>query len=310
VTFDEKFRLEADRLSHFEHFYEVRSTGWRSPSNIALVKYWGKRDVQLPQNPSFSFALENSFTETLVHSAGIASSASAMSALALCLATIEQDLFESLKNEQAFFEKASFLSRLGSGSAARSVYGNYSVWGESGYIADSSDEIAVPYDHRIHPDFLPLGDAILLASSESKKVSSSMGHNLMKDHPYAAARYQQAHENLRKLINALESGDEQLFINIIENEALSLHALMMSSSEGYSLLNENTWEILNKIRKFRKDNDTFAAFTLDAGPNVHLVYKLKDRNKIVEFIEKELIEHCENGKWIDDKMGNGPRKIM
>ena len=331
-----------------------------------MVKYWGKRDVQLPQNPSFSFALENSFTETLVHyryttsqnialelifenvrnsafeqriqtyferiadflpfirnlafkietknsfphSAGIASSASSMSALALCLVTIEQDLFESLKNEQAFFEKASFLSRLGSGSAARSVYGNYSVWGKSGYISDSSDEIAILYDKRIHTEFLALGDAILITSSESKKVSSSMGHNMMIDHPYATARYQQANENLRKLINALEYSDEQLFINVIENEALSLHALMMNSSEGYSLLNENTWKILKKIRKFRKDNDTFAAFTLDAGPNVHLVYKLKDRNKIVEFIEKELIEHCENRKWIDDKMGNGPRKIM
>ena len=29
--------------------------GWQSPSNIALVKYWGKRGKQLPQNPSKSF---------------------------------------------------------------------------------------------------------------------------------------------------------------------------------------------------------------------------------------------------------------
>lgn len=366
MKLENTYREIANNLKNIEKFEGVRSVGWQSPSNIALVKYWGKRDVQLPQNPSLSFALASSYTETVVqyclnisqnialelifenkrnstfekriqtyfeqiadfmpfirnlafkiksknsfpHSAGIASSASAMSALALCLVSIERDLFGTLNEGTPFLEKASFLSRLGSGSAARSVYGNYSVWGESNSISGSSDEIAVSFDKRIHPEFLALGDAILITNSESKKVSSSMGHNLMIDHPYAVARYQQADKNLKKLINALETGDEQLFINVVENEALSLHALMMSSSNGYSLLNYNTWEIINKIRKFRKDNDTFAAFTLDAGPNVHLVYKLKDRNEIIEFIEKELIKYCENGKWIDDKMGNGPCKIM
>ena len=366
MKLENTYREIANNLKKLEKFAGIRSVGYRSPSNIALVKYWGKRDVQLPQNPSLSFALTNSFTETVVqysfensniidlelffenqrndafekrfndyferiidiipfvrslkfriesknsflYSAGIASSASSMSALALCLVSIERDLFGTLNDEKAFLEKVSFLSRLGSGSAARSVYGNYSVWGESSSVSGSSDEIAVSFDKRIHPDFLALGDAILITNSESKRVSSSMGHNLMIDHPYAVARYQQANENLKKLINALETGDEQLFVDVVENEALSLHALMMSSSIGYSLLNQNTWEIINKIRKFREENNTFAAFTLDAGPNVHLIYKLKDRNKIVEFIEKEIIEHCENRKWIDDKMGNGPDKIL
>jgi len=315
LTFDKKYRLEAERFTRLKQFSEYRSVGWRSPSNIALIKYWGKRHFQLPENPSLSFTLQESFTETTVqytykpktgisvdfrlegkpnpsfenritgfmehiskylpfirnlhlkidsknsfpHSSGIASSASSMSALVLCLLTIEQDLFESLKNEKAFFKKASFLSRLGSGSAARSVYGNYSVWGKSAFISNSSDEVAIPFNHKIHPEFMETGDAILITSTGSKKISSSAGHNLMKDHPYAAARYQQANNNLINLINALESGDEQLFVSVVENEALSLHALMMSSSAGYSLLNENTWEIIKKIRKFRDKKNTFAA---------------------------------------------------
>src|SRR5687768_126039 len=37
---------------------------WRSPSNIALIKYWGKKGRQVPANPSLSFTLQNSFTET------------------------------------------------------------------------------------------------------------------------------------------------------------------------------------------------------------------------------------------------------
>ncbi len=366
MKLENTYREKAEYLKNLKRFVGVQSVGWKSPSNIALVKYWGKREVQLPQNPSMSFALRNSFSETLVnysfnenldikvellfenkrneafenriksyfegiidfipfiknlafkiessnsfpHSAGIASSASAMSALALCLVSIEREMFGTLYEEKTFFEKASFLSRLGSGSAARSVYENYSVWGQSAFVSESSDELAIAYNNNIHSEFLGLGDAILITSSKSKKVSSSMGHNLMIDHPYADSRYKQANENLEKLLKAIASNDEQTFVDVIENEALSLHALMMSSSNGYSLLNQNTWEIIQKIKKFRKENNTFAAFTLDAGPNVHLIYKLKDRNKIVEFIELVLTEHCENNKWIDDKMGHGPEKIV
>jgi diphosphomevalonate decarboxylase len=359
------YREEAKALKNLDRFEDNKSVGWRSPSNIALVKYWGKRSVQIPRNPSISFALEKSVTETIVdfsfkqtqgisvelifegernkafenrirlylesiieflpfvtnlnlkivsknsfpHSAGIASSASAMSALALCLVSIEQDLFGTLKSDKDFFEKASFLARLGSGSAARSVYGNYSVWGQSSFVSNSSNEISISYDKSIHPEFLTLGDAILITDSKSKKVSSTMGHELMEDHPYAEARYRQANENIGKLLNTLESNNEQLFSDIIENEALSLHALMMSSNNGYSLLNKNTWEIIQKIRTFRKDSNTFAAFTLDAGPNVHLIYKLKDKSKIEKFIKNELIAYCENENWIDDEMGTGPEKL-
>lgn len=37
---------------------------WRSPSNIAIIKYWGKHGVQLPRNPSISLTLNSSFTDT------------------------------------------------------------------------------------------------------------------------------------------------------------------------------------------------------------------------------------------------------
>ena len=40
--------------------------GWASPSNIALVKYWGKKCKQIPQNPSISFTLSECRSETFV----------------------------------------------------------------------------------------------------------------------------------------------------------------------------------------------------------------------------------------------------
>jgi len=45
---------------------EDGSFTWKAPSNIALVKYWGKRELQIPENPSISFTLSNCFTETVL----------------------------------------------------------------------------------------------------------------------------------------------------------------------------------------------------------------------------------------------------
>ena len=132
----------------------------------------------------------------------------------------------------------------------------------------------------------------------------------MESHPYASARYEQAEKNLKKLILALKNGNDNDFIAVLENEALSLHSLMMSSNPGFSLLNANTWEIINRIKEYRKQNNKMIAFTLDAGPNVHLIYKSKDKTEITNFIASELEQFCENGYWIDDQMGNGPEKLI
>jgi mevalonate pyrophosphate decarboxylase len=37
---------------------------WQAPSNIALIKYWGKHGNQLPNNPSLSITLNKAFTTT------------------------------------------------------------------------------------------------------------------------------------------------------------------------------------------------------------------------------------------------------
>ena len=362
MDFTNLYKRQADKLKDLSAFAGKHKVKWQSPSNIALIKYWGKRAVQIPQNPSLSFTLNNSFTETEIiyefdesndisirflfdgksmpdfeeriqkhirslkgflpflvhlkltikshnsfpHSSGIASSASAMSAFVLGLCSIERDLYGTLKDENEFMEKASFLSRLCSGSAARSVYGGFTVWGEDMEVVGSSDEIAIPPDIEIHPDFKELNDSILITSPEKKKISSSQGHSLMNEHPYAEARYGQARKNLIGLIKALESGDERSLISIIENEALSLHALMMSSNPGFSLLNQNTWNIIHAVRKFREEENLMLAFTLDAGPNAHLIYPEKNRKKVVGFISNELIQYCHKKMWIDDGIGEGP----
>lgn len=327
----------------------------RCSSNIALIKYWGKKDVQIPMNPSLSLTLTESYTEsnlkftpkdtdefmanvyldeqlnelfapriytfferiepyipflrnfefeiythnTFPHSSGIASSASGMGALALCLVEMEEKFGASFTLEEKI-KKASFLARLGSGSACRSLYQGLSVWGESESIKGSSDLYAVPYPYEVHEVFRNFQDTILLIDEGQKKVSSSVGHKLMENHPYAKQRFVSAHENLAKMIPVLKEGNLTEFGEIVEHEALSLHAMMLTSFPSFLLMKPNTIEAIEKIRDFRKQTSAHLFFTLDAGANVHLLYPENEKEFCMNFIEKELKSLCANRKYISD----------
>ncbi len=340
------------------------SVSWQAPSNIALVKYWGKYGEQLPLNPSVSFTLENSHTQTTLsferktsaafdfevflhgkrepsfepkiekffaraevylpflkqfkfkiettnsfpHSSGIASSASGMAALALCLMDLERQMQPSII-EDYFREKASFLARLGSGSACRSVEGPLIVWGEHPEIEGSSNFFGTEYPYEIHPNFQNFQDTILLVDKGEKQVSSTLGHELMLDHPFAETRFRQAKENLSKLVPVFQKGDLDGFIKIVESEALSLHAMMMTSMPYFILMKPNTLEIINHIWNFRKNSGSHACFTLDAGANVHLLYPEAEKEAVLRFVKETLAPFCKNGEFITDRVGLGGRKL-
>lgn len=344
---------------------------WQSPSNIALVKYWGKKHEQIPCNPSISFTLKNAQTTTSLewerkdvpsssdvdftfyfhgqekesfrqriqkylnrmaeeiplllnyrltissentfpHSSGIASSASAMNALAAALTDMERQITISIPSEETkqskFDQRISRLSRLGSGSACRSNYANAALWGQCSYPG-SSDAYAVGLGTILHPVFQQYKDAILLVDQGEKKVSSSAGHQLMVGNPYGDVRYQEARKNTENLLEILKSGDLDAFTTLVEAEAMTLHALMMASSPGYILMHPNTLIIIQAIQGYRKDTGIPVCFTLDAGPNVHLLYPNQHKHPVKKFIQDELISYCVDRQWIDDEMGSGSRKL-
>lgn len=359
---NKKYRDEAIVLEKDEISETSRVVGWKSPANIALIKYWGKKEDQIPLTPSLSMSLNNSNTRTEIyfrkaegengtvsfhfngqadhpfvkrvkkyihsiepyfpflkymdlyiisrntfpHSAGIASSASAMSSLALCICSIETMIREEKFSAERFYQKASFIARLGSGSASRSVYGNFVEWGRHVYGAD---EFAYPTSVKIHHTLNFIHDSILITSSKEKPVSSSEGHSMMNNHPFKEARTKQSVDNLDQMRKALREGNFDSFTEVTENEALTLHALMLSSKPGYILLNDQTVLIIEKIRNFRKKNKTKITFTLDAGPNVHVLYPPSEKEETRKFIEEELKTHCEDGKIIHDFIGTGPERI-
>jgi len=84
---------------------------------------------------------------------------------------------------------------------------------------------------------------------------------------------------------------------------------MMASTPGYILMEPNTLTIIKKIQAFREQSGTNLCFTLDAGANVHVLYPETDEAPAKEFIKMELKPLCHKGEMIDDKMGDGPKKI-
>ena len=113
---------------------------------------------------------------------------------------------------------------------------------------------------------------ILIVEDEPKKVSSTIGHGLMNNHPYAESRFKQANENLSKMAEILQGGNIKDFISLVESEALTLHAMMLTSNPYFILMKPNTLEIINKIWEYREENNSNICFTLDAGANVHVLF--------------------------------------
>jgi len=221
---------------------------------------------------------------------------------------IEKELNPSI-DDKFFLKKASFIARLGSGSACRSILGFFSIWGRSDFFDFSSDLYAMNYPNKIHDVYKEICDTVLIVDKEKKEVSSTMGHHLMEGHSFSNDRLNQVKISLKNLKNALERGDYDMFIKVVELEALSLHAMMMTSDPYYILLKPNTIKIINLIWKYRKENDSKICFTLDAGANIHLIYPKKEYDSIQEFIRNKLIKFCESGQFINDMIGIGPLKL-
>ncbi len=333
---------------------------YSAPSNIALIKYWGKKDFQKPINPSISMTLKNCSTETEItyipgekleiefylkdkkepsfitkieklfgqmesefpwikkgrfeihsnnsfpHSSGIASSASGMAAIVLCIFDINAQIKKipfDLVNEA---KRISEYARLGSGSAARSVYPFFSIWGKTKASEISQDSYAVGYNN-FSDFFKSFCDTILIVNKDKKSVSSSEGHSLMDTHPYKEVRISEANRKLITLIEIMKSDDFSSFAECIEQEALELHSLMMTSNPSFILLEPESIRLIKEIRDLRKTGKK-VSFTIDAGPNIHLIYPKSEFNSVKELCE---IWQKENViiDFIHDEIGMGPFKI-
>jgi len=291
-----------------------------APANIAFIKYWGKKDdvLRLPLNSSISMNLSGCFTETTVEfdqeykedevamvgeeisekekkritahlsrirelaklsdfvqvatrnnfpkSSGIASSASGFAALTLAgtraagLVLSERDL--------------SILARIGSGSACRSVPSGFVEWKYGGKGDDS-------YAYSLYPHtYWDLRDIIVIVKTSEKKIGSTEGMENVWSSPFFPARLKDVKNKIKKIKEALKKKNFKLLGETTEEEAINMHSVMMTQRPPLFYWDEGTMEIIRAVQDWREQGLS-VYFTIDAGPNVHLIAEGKNEKEVV-----------------------------
>ena len=290
--------------------------------NIAFIKYWGNQNdsLRLPANSSISMNLASLKTITTVSinptfsddhlelngilqtgsilhrtqqyldllrkiyrvegfldikstnnfpiSAGIASSASAFAALS----TAVVHLF-GLQLEQ---KELSAIARLGSGSACRSIPPGYCEWKTGNNHEESFATTIAPEHHWC------LWDCIAVIERGVKDVSSTKGHSKAELSPLQHARILDTPRRLNLCRNAIIKKDFNALSKIIEFDSNMMHAVMMTSKPPIMYWHPASLTVMHEVRKMR-NKGTAAAFTLDAGSNVHVICT-EDSHENVEII--------------------------
>lgn len=284
-----------------------------APSNIAFIKYWGKKndELRLPSNGSISMNLSNMTTTTTVEfverlkkdevtinkrndlmrvqrvtdhldriralagitkkakvvsinnfsaSTGLSSSASAFAALTVA-AVSAVGLSKSEK-------ELSILARLGSGSACRSIPDGFTQWLEG----DSNES---SYAVSLFPaNWWDIADVVAVLSEEEKKVPTTTGQICAYKSPFFDTRLKFIDKKLERCKQFIQGRNFQAFGELIEHEALELHAIMLTQMPPLIYLLPETITLIKLVQQWR-DDGLSVYFTLNTGQNMHLMCQKK-----------------------------------
>lgn len=199
---------------------------------------------------------------TFPTAAGIASSASSFSAVTAAFlhlfAQDEEQLRKTWEESPALRIAVSAISRQGSGSSCRSFEGPWVAW---------NSVSASPLSSQL-PELV---DLVLMVDSGEKKVSSSQAHQAVKTSPQWEGRPQRAEQRARRLESAIQDRNFEELARISWEDMLDMHELFHSSQPSFSYWTPKTREILSWFEEERNKGGFIPAVTLDAGPNVHVL---------------------------------------
>ncbi len=255
----------------------------RVRAHLDRLRHWAKR------KESFRIATRNSFPSA----AGLASSASGFAALTL--ATVG-----AFDREDVPVDELSRLAReSGSGSASRSVLGGFVEWpagAEHGAERSHAVEIA-------DADHWDLRDVIAVVEIGAKTVSSLEGHRRAHTSPYLEKRLEVLPKRIERVRRAIAERDLGLLGPALEEEAVDLHLIAMSSSPPIFYWSPGTIGVLRAVRELRQEG-LGAYATMDAGANVHVICEPDAEDQVASRLESLSVV----GFVIRDGVGPGPEE--
>lgn len=209
---------------------------------------------------------QNSFPK----SSGAASSASGFAAI-----TVAASEALGLRLSQ---KELTILARLGSGSACRSIPDGFVLW-EKGNTSEDS------YAYSLYPSaYWDLRDVFVIVDRSAKKISTSDGMKNVTTSPFLRDRLERVPERIELMKTALQKKDIELFGHVLEEDCLSMHLVMQTQVPPAFYWNAITESIMKSVAAWRADG-LKAYFTIDAGPNVHLMCEAKDEKELSENIQ-------------------------
>lgn len=227
---------------------------------------------------------------------GLASSASGLSAL----------IFASAKalDLRLNSDKLSEITRIGSGSACRSLFGGLVEWSR-GTMPDGSDSTArQAFDERHWPELTTI---ITIASQEKKKVSSRAGmKQTVATSELYKARPALAERNVKSIKEAIKNKDFEAMAGIIMRDSMMMHATMLDTKPPIIYLNGVSRDVIYAIEDLNAaEKRVVAAYTFDAGPNAHIITLSKDVDMVLNKLKE--VEGIE--KILMAKVGAGPKVL-
>ncbi|EKD87024.1 MAG: hypothetical protein ACD_37C00071G0003 [uncultured bacterium] len=315
----------------------------QAPSNIAFVKYWGRKDevLRLPENGSISMCLSGLETTTTVEFDD----------------KFEQDLIvindkeEDLENNRAVkhldrvrklasidlkakvettnnFPTATGLSSSASGFAALTLAAvsasglklskkEISILARQGSgsacrsIPDGfvewldGDTSDESYATSIFPaDYFEIADVVAVVSTDKKFLATSEGQKSARTSPFFPTRLSLIKDKINRVKKAIEDKNFSEFGELIEREALEFHSILFTSNPPLFYWTSETVKVMKFVQKIRSEG-LECYFTINTGQDVHVICKKED----TETVSAKLKELPEVIKTIVNYPDKGARLI-
>jgi diphosphomevalonate decarboxylase len=230
---------------------------------------------------------------------GVASSSAVFSAVAEAYAGMVRDVRDLSRAE------VSVIARLGSGSAARSVYGGYVALRANGQWTMDNGQIGSAFAEQIaDEEHWLLHDIIVIPSDEPKKIGSTEGHALAKTSPYFPERLAAMPRRQKECIDAILTRDFEKLQRIAEEDCLDMHRVMQTSEPALNYLSDKTHRIVREIEELRAREHLPVLYTMDAGPTVHLFCTDEAREQVLAFARTQ--RGC---RVLEARVGPGSRVV-
>ncbi len=235
-----------------------------------FLKHFSLLKEKLNLKGSFTVRSNNNFPSDC----GLASSASSFAALTL---TAYQVAKEQNPQIDLTLTALADLSRQGSGSSCRSLFSPWSIWDVRG-----ARDVDLPYKDLIHQ--------VVVISDQIKAVSSSEAHKKISTSLLASERTGRAERRLQDLLLAIKNEDWKKSYELIWADFWDMHALFETSAPPFGYMSAGSLKVLRIAQQTWESENDGPWITMDAGPNVHLLYR-RDQRDLAQRLQTEISSH-------------------